>query len=61
MALKVMGSMTPATLALGTADAQVPRPAPMKLCAALFERFAGRSSVKRMLVSAAVFGFVTVK
>ena len=41
--------------------AHVPRPAPTKVCAAVFVRPTGRASVKRMLVRPSAFGLVIVK
>ena len=58
---KLMGSRLPAALALGIVPVQVPRPPPMKVCAALFSRFVGRLSVKRTSVSATALGLVSVK
>ena len=57
----VIGSTSPATLLVGMVPVQVPRPAPMKVCAAVLLRFVGRSSVMRMLVSPPGFGLVIVK
>src|SRR4051812_40446441 len=61
MLVKVIGSTRPATFELGMAAVHVPRAPPTKVCAAVLERFVGRSSVKRMSVSAIALGLVTVK
>ena len=40
--VNVIGSIRPATLLLGIVPVQVPRAPPMKLCAAVLERFVGQ-------------------
>ncbi len=58
---KVIGSTLPEALLVGIVPVHVPRPPPTKVCAALFCRLVGRSSVKRMSVRPSAFGLVIVK